>query len=42
MENNLAAIDMIRGMGLFGHALLGAPSSVLLVSFDFIVVTLHC
>jgi uncharacterized protein YbjT (DUF2867 family) len=22
MENNLAAIDMIRGMGLFGHALL--------------------
>jgi hypothetical protein len=21
MENNLAAIDMIRGMGMFGHAL---------------------
>jgi uncharacterized protein YbjT (DUF2867 family) len=34
MENNLAAIDMIRGMGMFGHALLADLKLPLIATRD--------
>src|SRR6201982_2501016 len=34
MENNLAAIDMIRGMGIFGHALLSDLKLPLIATRD--------
>jgi uncharacterized protein YbjT (DUF2867 family) len=34
MENNLAAIDMIRGMGIFGHALLPDLKMPMIVTRD--------
>src|SRR5580692_2767791 len=34
MENNLAAIDMIHGMGLFGHVLLPDPKQPMIATRD--------